>query len=197
MIEELRKKAEEIGKELEDIRKTICETDNARKINESSYSKEKSLNRKYLEIMEEIQHLDSYSANKELQEIIKKITDYAEEDYNNFKFFENAEAKFTSFGKKGRELHVDIICSQICDHDIKQVLESAEKVTGRKIKDWFVSASIGYNPSKDAKAWLTYYLTFEGENQYVKQEGGLAEERIAHDGIHPTNKFVGILPTIL
>ena len=165
MIEELRKKAEIIEKELQDVKKTISETDEARRKNENGYSKEKSLSRKYWKIMEEIEHLDRYSANKELQELVKKIIDYAKEDYNNFRFFENAEAKFTSFGKKGRELHVEIICSQVCDHDIKKVLESAEKVTEKKISDWFISASIGYNPSKDARAWLTYHITFKGEKR--------------------------------
>jgi hypothetical protein len=165
MIDKLRKEAEIIDKELQDVRKTISETDEARRKNEGGYSKERSLNRKYWKIMDEIQHLDSYSANKELQELVKRITDYAEEDCDNFRFFENAEAEFTSFGKNGRELHVEIICSQVCDHNINKVLESAEKVTKRKISDWFVSASIGYNPSKDARAWITYHLTFKGEDK--------------------------------
>jgi hypothetical protein len=40
------------------------------------------------------------------------------------------------------------------------------------------------------KMFVTSYLD-------VKQEGGLAEERIAHNGIPPKDKSLGILPTIL
>jgi hypothetical protein len=46
----------------------------------------------------------------------------------------------------------------------KKVLESAEKVTGRRITEWFVSASIGYYPKENARAWLTYNLKFQGED---------------------------------
>lgn len=170
MLEELRKKAESIDRELQEVKEVIRETDDARRKNDAGYSKEKSLRRKYWKIMEEIKHLDRYSANKDLQDIVKKIMDSAEENWHNFKFFEKAEANFSSFGKKGRDLHVKIICSQICDHDVKKVLDSAEKVTGRKLSDWFVSASIGYNPSEDVRAWLTYHLTFKGEQKTHKPE---------------------------
>ena len=56
MIDELRKKAEVIGKELEDVRRTISETDEARRKNYGAYSKERSLSRKYWKIKEEIEH---------------------------------------------------------------------------------------------------------------------------------------------
>jgi uncharacterized coiled-coil DUF342 family protein len=162
-ISELKKKAEEINSEMETTEQIIRETDDARRKNDSSYHKRDSLRRKYYKIMEDIQHLDRYDANKELQKIVGNIMDSAEEDWHNFKFFEKAEANFVSYGRNGRELHVKIICSQVCDDDVMKVIADAEKVTKRKVTDWFVSASIGYNPSENARAWLTYHLTFKGE----------------------------------
>ena len=158
------KKAEVIDNEIQEVKKVIRETDDARRRNEGAYSKESTLQRRYWKIREEIEQLDSYKGNKELQKIVKKIIDANEKDYDNFNFLKRAKANFSSYGKKGRELHVEIICSQVCDHAVTKVLESAEKVTGRKVSDWFISASIGYNPSEDAKAWLTYHLTFKGED---------------------------------
>ena len=171
LIQKLRKEADAIDNELEEVMKIINGTDVARRKNEAAYSKKDSLRRKYYKLIEKIEHLDRYSANKKLRKIVKKIIDSAEEDCNNFKFFENAEAKFQNFGEHGRQLHVNIECSQVCDHDIKEVLNNAEKVTSRKIVDWFISASIGYNPKEDARAWLTYHLTFKGEDTESQTTG--------------------------
>jgi len=164
-IDELRKEAKSINEEIQKVDKEIIETDVARRLNESARHKQESLRRKYYKITEQINKLDRYSANKELQELVGKIIAVHEDDSDKFKWFRNAEAEFTDTNEKQRKLHIKIECSQICDHDVKKMLSDIEQVAERKIIDWFISASIGYNSHLNSSAWLTYNLTFEGENK--------------------------------
>jgi hypothetical protein len=129
---------------------------------ESSERDEKHFWGKLRRIEDKMEHLDRYKNDKELQALVAKFTQVAEDDFQAFKFFTHAEAKFAQTNRDGRRLHIEIVCAQVCDHDVKTVLANAEKVAGRKITDWFISASIGHNYKHEAAAWLTYHLTFDG-----------------------------------
>jgi len=147
------KQIDELGKELKENHKEIDNLKDGYYRRESLINRETSIRRKLRRLYSYLENIGNYSANKELQDIIKKFIK-AKEYKNKFSFSCDGH-DFVAIQKDGWNYHLTIKFHHLSDYDIKDLINDCERISGLKVKSWFVSVSNYVGGGSDIKFHMT------------------------------------------
>jgi len=86
---------------------------------------------------------NTWRLKPDLKKIAKKLIEAKEnhklfDKNSDYLIFDEITDNFVSYGKDGKSYHLELIQTHFRHYDVIEVLKSVERITGKKVKDWYL-----------------------------------------------------------